>query len=149
MSVKVEKEEKKKVAPKKKKEKAAPEPYWQEMVDVYFDFCKGKFGGEEPTFDGSAPRDLKAILVALRGRAEKKGVIWDLESARIRFLKFLDVSYTDTWLSQNFVLFNINRQKDKIFFKIANQNTNGTANQTYWQRIGFNGVKNSEIEQPL
>lgn len=148
MSVETEKEEKKKVAPKKKKEKTPPEAHWQEMIKVYFDFYKERFFGEEPTFDGSAPRDLKSILTALRIRAEKKGLEWSLEVATNRFIKFLAEAYEDKWLTQNFILFNINRQKDRIFVNIANPNQNGR-NSNYWQNIGLNGSNGSQVETAL
>lgn len=146
MSVEIEKEKRKKVAPKKKKEKPPPEPYWNQMVDVFFSFCKDKFG-DAPTFDGSAPRDLKQILITLRQRAEIKGVDWTEEAAKFRFVEFLKVAYSDSWLSQNFILFNINRQKDRLFFKQKNNN-NGRTN-TYWQNIGIGRVEGSTEETPL
>jgi hypothetical protein len=106
-------------AKKEKKEKKI-EPYWQEMVGVYFDFTKSKFH-DIPSFDGSAPRDLKNILQALRKRAEDKGIEWTQEVAIIRFRHFLEHCWMDRWLSDNWLLMNIARQKDKIFFSITRQ----------------------------
>ncbi len=37
-----------------------------------------------------------------------------------RLYLFLQEFYKDTWLRNNFLLSNINRQKDKIFFNAAN-----------------------------
>jgi hypothetical protein len=102
---------------KKKKEKAVSEPYWNELVEVYFTFCREKFH-EPPSFDGSAPRDLKAIIKTLHERATKSNVEWTLNIATFRFRNFLDFAYQDSWLKTNWLLFNINRQKDKIFFNI-------------------------------
>lgn len=48
----------KKNTPKRVKE---VEPYWSEMVEIWFKICRDKFG-DTPTFDNSAPRDLKAIV---------------------------------------------------------------------------------------
>ena len=101
---------------KTKKEKVV-EPFFKDMVEVYFNFCRSKFS-ENPTFDGSAPRDLKSIIVSLRERAEKSNIMWSLDVAQFRFHNFLEFAYQDYWLKNNFLLFNINRQKDKIFFNI-------------------------------
>lgn len=102
---------------RKAKEKSTPELYWNELVSVYFDFCREKFN-EDPSFDGSSPRDMKSIVKSLRERAEKNNIEWTLDTAKFRFHKFLDFSFQDSWLSKNFLLFNINRQKDKIFYNI-------------------------------
>jgi len=101
---------------RKKKEKVI-EPYWKELVKVYFDFCREKFS-EEPSFDGSAPRDMKTIVKCLHERATKSNVEWTLDVAQFRFHNFLEFAYQDVWLAKNFLLSNINRQKDKIFFNI-------------------------------
>lgn len=105
---------------KKIREKKAQELYWNELVGVYFDFTKQKFH-DVPSFDGSAPRDLKTIIQTLRKRAEDKGVEWTHEVATTRFRHFLEWAYMDKWLSENWLLQNINRQKDKIFFSITRQ----------------------------
>lgn len=96
------------------------EPYWMDLVSVYFDFCKDKFG-EIPSFDGSAPRDMKTLISTLRNRAEANGIEWNHETATTRLRSFLEYSFSDKWLSDNWLVSNINRQKDKIFFKIAQQ----------------------------
>lgn len=105
---------------KSKKEKKAPEPFWNDIVGIFFEFTKQKFN-EAPSFDGSAPRDLKNILIALRKRAEDKKVEWTYEVATTRFRHFLEWAYMDKWLCENWLLMNINRQKDKIFFAITRQ----------------------------
>jgi hypothetical protein len=102
----------------KKKKTSAAEPFWNEMVALYFLFCKEKFN-EVPSFDNSAPRDLKNIIQTLRKRAEDKQVEWTFEVATTRFRHFLECCYEDRWLSENWLLMNISRQKDKIFFSIA------------------------------
>lgn len=102
---------------KKPKKEKTPEPFFKELVSVYFQFCRGEFG-EEPTFDGSAPRDFKDIIKSLRERAQKSNIEWTLEVAQSRLLNFLMFANMDKWLHDNFILSNINRQKDKIFFKI-------------------------------
>lgn len=105
---------------KAKREKKPPEPFWNEQVGIFFEFTKTKFH-EQPSFDGSAPRDLKNVLTALRKRAEDKGVEWSYEVATTRFRLFLEYAYMDRWLRDNWLLMNINRQKDKIFFAITRQ----------------------------
>jgi len=105
---------------KQKKEKKAPELYWNELVSVWFQFCKEKFN-DVPTFDGSSPRDLKTIISTLRKRCEDTKHDWSYEAATGRFKHFLEYAFQDKWLSENFLLSNINRQKDKIFFNISKQ----------------------------
>lgn len=103
---------------KAKKEKAPAEPFWNELVEIWFNFCKKKFS-EPPTFDGSAPRDLKFIISTLHDRAVISDVEWTLEVATARFQKFLEFAYSSSeWLQKNWLLSNLNRQKDAIFFNI-------------------------------
>jgi hypothetical protein len=105
----------------KKKIKAPPEKYWNEFVRIFFAFCREKYG-TTPTFDQSQPRDLKAIVTALRKRAEHSGVEWDYETATSRFHHFLEYAHsTDKWLRENWVLSNLNRFKDKIFLNHSKQ----------------------------
>jgi hypothetical protein len=105
---------------KAKKVKKQPEPFWNEQVRIFFDFTKNKFH-ESPSFDGSSPRNLKNILTELRKRAEEKGVEWTYEVATTRFRLFLEHAFMDRWLSENWLLQNIDRQKDKLFFSITRQ----------------------------
>lgn len=100
-----------------KKVKKPPEPHFKEMVDDWFAFCRAMFD-EEPSFTGSSPRDLKLIVSSLRERAEKSGVEWTLDVARTRFKMFLDFAWNEKWLREHWLLSNINRQKDTIFFNI-------------------------------
>ena len=72
-----------------------------------------------PSFDGSAPRDLKSIIQVLRKRAEDKNIQWTFEVATTRFRHFLEHALMDKWLSENWLLMNISRQKDRLFFKIT------------------------------
>ena len=101
----------------KKTVKQPPQPYWQEIVSAYFGFCSEKFN-DIPTFDGSSPRDLKSIIIALRKRCESAGEEWTFEAAIGRFRHFLEFAYAnDEWLRENWLLSNLNRHKDKFFFK--------------------------------
>jgi len=104
--------------------KKPPRLYWDKIVKTYFDFCLDKFG-EEPSFDGSSPRDLGLLLDAIQKKAEGKQMVWTEDLAVRSISVYLDFAFRDKWLQQNFLLFNLNRQKDKIFFEI-NKITNGT-----------------------
>jgi hypothetical protein len=97
-------------------------PFWNSLVETYFSFCREKFD-ESPSFDGSSPRDMKAIIVSLQKRAEEKNIEWTETVAVTRWRKFLEFAYQDKWLAENFVLALINRQKDRIFFRIAKEAT--------------------------
>lgn len=112
----------KKVA--RKKEKKVPEettPHWQALVDVWFDFNKTRFNGFEPSFKGADPKHLKTILGNLQKRSIARGIEWNETAAKDTFRKFLEHSAADAWLSQNFLLQNLERQLDKII-------NNGTGN---------------------
>lgn len=108
---------------KKEKKPKAIEPYWQDFIECYFSYTKERFK-EPPTFDGSAPRDLKSIIQALRKRAEDRGIEWTKETAMFRFRTFLDYAYGEWWLREHWMLSNINRSKDPIFFKAAQNKNN-------------------------
>jgi hypothetical protein len=99
------------------KKRKSPEPFFSSLVEVWFNFCREKFD-ESPTFDGSAPRDLKSIIIALRERAEKSGLEWTENVATTRLHNFLLYAWQDYWLSKNWLLSNISRQKEKIFYSI-------------------------------
>lgn len=104
--------------PKKKAVHRMPEPFWSDLLSIYFSFCREKFS-EIPTFDGGQPRDLRLIIVALRKRAEKTAHPWDHDTATSRFRHFLEYCYHDPWLRDNWLLTNLNRHKDKIFFNLS------------------------------
>lgn len=106
-----------------KKVKNPPEPFWNDFVEEYFRYTKEKFN-EFPCFDNSAPRDLKSIIQVLRKRSEERGVEWTKETAIFRFKMFLEFAFSDWWLSENWLLQNINRQKDKIIFKATKNRPN-------------------------
>lgn len=109
-----------------KKEKAPPAKFWPAVVKLFFDFIGEKIPGERPTFDGPAPRDLKSIMLALEQRAERANVSWTEETACLRLKNFLDAAWNDPWLQKNFLLSNLNRQKDKIFYN-AKRKSDGAA----------------------
>lgn len=104
----------------KQRKKKFIEPYWDAIVGVWFKFCIDNYG-DKPSFDGSAPRDLKSIMKQLRERAEERGIEWSELAAVTRLNKFLEVANTYKYLNENWLLSNINRQKDTIFFNLSKQ----------------------------
>jgi hypothetical protein len=105
----------------KKKTKAPPEHFWNELVSLYFRFCNEKFH-DVPTFSGSAPRDMKEIIIALRKRAEHSGYEWNHETATTRWWAFLEFAYrSDAWLRDHWLLSHLNRNKDAIFLNHSKQ----------------------------
>ena len=103
---------------KPKKVRKPPEPHWNDLVDVYFNFCGIHFK-EEPVFDGSAPRDLKSIVKSLRERTESIPLEWTLDLAKLRLYSFFKFAHDNSeWLRKNWLLSNLNRQKQSIFFSI-------------------------------
>lgn len=102
---------------KAKRAKAAPEPYWNECVEIWFSVCRENFL-EEPSFDGSSPRNLKSIVKSLRERAEKSNIKWTLNQAKHRLKNFFQFALQNQWLREHWLLSNIDRQKDTIFFQI-------------------------------
>lgn len=111
--------------PGAKKEKKV-RGFFQAFVSAYFQFCRDEFG-EEPSFDGSAPRDLAAIYDAIESKCNARQMIFTEELGVRSFKVFLEYCRKDGWLAENFLLFNLNRQKDKIFFKIK-QDLDGKRN---------------------
>lgn len=99
---------------KKKKEKKPPTEFWQQFVEAWFTFYKKKFN-ENPVFDGSAPRNLKAIVLALQKRATEKNVVWTKEEGLRRFNRFLSTAEKHWLIKDNFMLFIIDRHKEKVF----------------------------------
>jgi hypothetical protein len=120
------------MAIKKEKGKVEKCPHWPEMIAVYFEFCRKKFN-TDPDFTGSAPRDLKQIVMSLKKRAETNSVEWSLKTASMRLWSFLNYCYSDEWYKKHFLLHILNRHKNTIFFNIQ-QNKNETA-----KRAGENG----------
>jgi len=109
---------------KSKAEKKETTPHWQNLVDVWYEFYKSK-KSEEPTFTGSAPKDLKAILKNLESRSNARGEGWAEDVAKVTFGAFLKFAYSQQWLADNFLLSNLNRQFDKI---ITSKNGQATTN---------------------
>lgn len=96
--------------------KKASEPYFNDLTALFFSFCLEKFNNK-PSFDGPSPKNLKNIVVALRKRAEEKGVPWTLETAKGRLWNFLSRAFEDKWLKTHWVLKNLDSNKDQIFLQ--------------------------------
>lgn len=103
---------------KEPKPKKQIEPHWNKAVETWFKFTTDKFNAP-PSFDGSAPRDLKCIITQLRQRAEDKNIEWSELALVTRLNAFLDAAFTYQYLRTHWLLLNINRQKDIIFFDLA------------------------------
>lgn len=104
-------------AMKKKKNPRTPQPHWDKLVTVWFKFCCDNLC-DAPVFDGSAPRDLLNIVKALQHRAITSGEEWSETVATSRLHMFLTFAFQDSWLKKNWLLSNLNRQKEKIFFNL-------------------------------
>lgn len=118
-------------------------PFWAKVVETYFSFCMDKFG-ENPSFDGASPRDLGMLMDAIQKKAEEKQMVWTEELAVKSLSVFLEFSFKDRWLQDNFLLFNLNRQKDKIFFNIKSA-MNGNASTTLPANGGNNKTNGQHI----
>ena len=83
--------------PKKEKIVTA---FFNESVSVYFQFFEKKFGFR-PSFDGSAPRDLKTILDAMKKRTEERTKANPLYVKFIDGIKFLEKKRDETKFTLN------------------------------------------------
>lgn len=127
-----------KMKSKKATKQETPEPFWQQLVDVWFQFGKEKFG-EEPSFSGQDPKVFKRIIQRLKERAAKKNAEWNETTAPQRLQHFLKCAFEDTWICKNFLLKNLESQFDKI---IQNQNekTKQAAAPKQQKPQGFNAT---------
>lgn len=112
---------------KKAQEAGSPETtsHWQELVEVWFDYNKNKFG-DKPSFAGQDPRHFKKIIQILEKRAAERNVDWTMEIATNRLQAFLEQAFKDKWLSENFLLCHLNNFIDKIILKQNGNNTSHT-----------------------
>lgn len=99
------------------KTKRPKEPYYKQSVEIWFNFYEEHFF-EKPTFDTSAPRDLKLIMESLRKRAEAQGKEWTEQLSKERLLGFLNYAYSDPWIRNHFTLRILNSQKDPIYVRL-------------------------------
>lgn len=99
--------------------------HFSKCVSVFFEIFRAEFG-LAPSFEGSAPRDLKMLLESMKKRSEENGTEWTEQIATGMLSYFLKTALKDKWLHENFLLTNLNRHKDKIFIRIKSE-LNGTA----------------------
>jgi len=71
-----------------------PEPYWDLLVKVWFDFGVEKFG-VEPSFKGKDPRTFKDIIGRLKKRAADANAEWNENTGPQRLRYFLDSAYAE------------------------------------------------------
>lgn len=107
----------------KKKKEEEPEPYWQDLVGVWFRFNVKKFlaghpGADpkdgEPSFERDDPKIFKRIISRLKARAAARKVEWTETEAVARLEGFLQKCDEDDWLSKHFLLANLEKQFDSI-----------------------------------
>lgn len=108
---------------------------WQKIVDTWFDFYEAKIGAK-PTFTGQSPKSLKKIIDLLQRRSVERQIAWTDDVAVDTFKKFLEYAYSLTWIKDNFLLQNLERQFDKI----ANQHGTGTRTGTAAGNPGGNAL---------
>lgn len=100
-----------------------PEPYWSEIIKVYFAFHRDRYG-KPPVFKGSAPRDLRLIVAMLREYAQKSGWEWDAKDAQVWLSGFLVHAYfNEPWLrdQEYFSLSELYKMREQIFSNYIKQ----------------------------
>lgn len=115
----------KKVLKKKEKKEEDPEPYWQQLVDTWFNFYKGKFKGEEPSFNGRNPKLFKELVQLLKKRATRKKYDWTLDNAVKSLEYFFKLAFSEDWLSKHFLLKNLVEQFDSVYQRANDQEGKG------------------------
>lgn len=128
----------------KSKKKLDAEPFWKELVTVYFSFCWDMFN-EKPSFDGSSPSDMHRIIECLKKRAAERNVEWTEETAKLRWREFLGRAFQDDWLKQNWLLSNLNRHKDKVFLNLISHK-NGTHQQIVAPKNGTSEARTDALK---
>lgn len=110
----------KKVSTRKNEE--PPEPFWDLLVKTWFDFGIEKFH-VTPSFQGQDPKIFKRIIHRLKKRAAEKKVDWNQDTGPARLKIFLEMAYSDKWISENFLLSNLEKQFDKVIQNQASKKT--------------------------
>ena len=101
----------------KKYEKQQKTEHWKEIVDGWFDFYTSK-KGYQPTFTPRDSKALKEVIKNLKVKASEKGFLdWDKDYCLRVFNHFLNLAYSDNWLSENFLLPNLYSKFDSIITK--------------------------------
>lgn len=98
------------------------EPFWRDLIKVWFDVYADKIppdpeDGEKakPVFKGAETTAMKTLVAELRMRAAKKNIEWVREVAKDRWRNFLEKSFEDDFISKNFMLRIICNNMTKIF----------------------------------
>lgn len=90
------------------------DPYWQELVDVWFDFHKtNKL--DKPSFAGKDPKTFKQLIGLLKKRAASRNQEWTTKIACGSLNYFLSLAFKEDWLSKHFLLENLVKQFDAVY----------------------------------
>jgi hypothetical protein len=101
----------------KEYEKQNTTEHWKELVDFWFDFYTER-KGYQPTFAPKDSKALKEIIKNLKLKANEKGFTdWNKDYCLKVFNHFLNLAYSEQWLSENFLLSNLNSKFDSIISK--------------------------------
>lgn len=114
----------KKSESKNLKRAPAQNPIYSAMVSVWFKFYSEKFK-VKPEFKSFQGAKIKSIQEKLKSKSEEFQTEWTAEVATDAFRQFLEIAYSDKWLSDHFELQNLDSQFNSIIVKIIN----GTANK--------------------
>lgn len=94
----LKKEKEKKVAPKKEKE-----PFWQQLVDTWFNYHLYRFKRKPMKFEGRQIKGLQSIICMLKAECKADGLEWSENEAIARLQAFFELAYNaSSWLQKNF-----------------------------------------------
>ncbi len=112
------------------------QPIWETLVRTWFAFYRS-VKHTAPTFDKTSAKKLKDIAQKLESRTTKLGWQWDAPTAAETLQTFLHLAYKDKWLSENFLLKNLDSQFDKVITNATKNNTNnGHIKQMLYNMLG-------------
>ena len=106
-----------------KNPKGAPaqNPIYSAMVSVWFKFYSEKFK-VKPEFKSFQGTKIKSIQEKLKSKSEEFQTEWTAEVATEAFRQFLEIAYSDKWLSDHFELQNLDSQFNSITAKALKKN---------------------------
>lgn len=124
-----------------KKSEEETEPYWQDLVKVWFDFHKAN-KLDKPSFAGKDPRTFQQLIHLLKKRASNRNQEWTLEHATGSLNYFLSLAFGEEWLRQHFTLENLVKQFDAVYHrsilaKQKNQPPASSAPKTFNEEIRY------------
>lgn len=114
----------------KKAARQEVEPFWNELVAVWFAFGVEKFN-IKPSFERDDPKIFKRIIQRLKKRAADQKVEWNVKSGPQRLRFYLEKAFEDKWLSENFLLSNLEKQFDKIIQNQTSKKPSGKRDIEY------------------